>query len=1812
MNLQNGGVWTPATPDKPVETPDQAALPVEMQQSEKGGDEWDELLGIYSGVLQDQNCGELPPECSLSSLLDLNQMESATRGFPLVPPAPQMVQNVAFAEAYDTLLPWDVETVDMWRGFNQNATSYVVPHQKVDSMAELMGIKSALTMNGGGITWDEATAIGSYSQIERSWNAGGTDGMMHQQKQILNGDQDVGGHNLQQMPTSRLSVAYRPSYNLNLPPTMEAGESSSSVSRPRELEPVPHLAIDEISTKEKSKQDNAVQPQQAEIGEREHTNFLHGSPGASSALTSTPPQEKQISDERNAEEIDLNKTPFQKTPKRRKHRPKVVKEGKPKRTPKPKATANNTAGESSTTKRKYVRKKGIKTSTDQSSDSTNGVEASNVENKKSCKRVLNFDLENGGKKIKGRKFDHQADSVEGSKSNSNLDFHNAELNGPSTSTVNVLHRKQKEILPQESLPVAATDAPAASKDRTLNVIARSLSMRNANINQSGSQTTNGQVHHIDGGLAQILANTSRQNLDGKWQPELQNGRQLLEDSVDVSKKQGSKREHSQTELTQHQMFSQIWSHGASEKGNYNRERKIFWKNSLESSRTKNDKMIGCSSSMRSSNTTANDCSEQIKSTGNKSFHAESSKLHLRGGLPHFSGEGKSIFIDLTDETNIVTQEWCMNSTDSGHKFQKQVKSYAQQTVEMASNHFAKTQTTANCNMVFASQRDSQVTKGNKTSYAPARVSTKRQAARQTPSSIVSNNLQGLGHMSKKVAGSREYNRTIYFIDDIINRMKHLRISTNNGKEVIEEEQNALVPYRGDGAVVPFEVFDPIQKRRPRPKVDLDPETNRLWNVLMGNEASENAKTVNDDKQKFWEEERKVFRGRVDSFIARMHLVQGDRRFSKWKGSVVDSVIGVFLTQNVSDHLSSSAFMYLAAKFPAKSTTTRETCCQSRRNPTEHEVIISFPDEGTSCHHPLTSVPVIDHSSVIASQLSQYKAETSGENVSVSNPTRRKEEDVTSSQSSSEYVTFQATEDIRSSSGSNSEAEDQVTGSSFRNNHAPLNLNLCEQAERNLYQVQETGSPFPDNEPSELLHGQNPGMASDSNAYFYPFTSSELHYQSPISPSTNYWQKLLVGLDEKETDLLEFLGKECTSSLTSTHSDTTNATSIEHAHDIAGQNAESSLTDQQTGSSKFVNHEFLNKHLEQQMNLPTESQSRNSQHFVNYSQRGTGKTSQRESSFLTNPTKSAESFKQKPRGNQNPSENITLEPTEMKTSHVSDVQSSKISRDSNVKKRKAEKEKEEPFNWDTLREQVHSKAETKGRSKNTLDSLDYEALLNATVHEISQTIKERGMNNMLAARMKDFLNRLVKDHGSVDLEWLRDVQPDKVKDYLLSIRGLGLKSVECVRLLTLHHLAFPVDTNVGRIAVRLGWVPLQPLPETLQLHLLELYPVLETIQKYLWPRLCMLDQETLYELHYQLITFGKVFCTKRQPNCNACPMRGECRHFASAFASARLALPGPEERRVVRSDVPSSSSKSCGVAIHPMALPPAGDNAGRGPAIIGNCEPIIEEPTTPEYIIEESERDIEDAFYEDPDEIPEIKLNIEEFTTNLQSFIQDKMEMQEGDMSKALVALSPGFASIPTPKLKHVSRLRTEHRVYELPDSHPLLKGLDRREPDDPSPYLLAIWAPGETADSILPPVSECSSSRGGLCNMKTCFSCNSAREDQSQTVRGTILIPCRTAMRGSFPLNGTYFQVNEVFADDETSMNPIDVPRSLIWNLPRRTVFFGTSVSTIFKGMSTEDIQYCFWKGFVCVRGFNQKTRAPRPLKARLHLVASKMAKKNE
>ncbi|CAH2059063.1 unnamed protein product [Thlaspi arvense] len=967
----------------------------------------------------------------------------------------------------------------------------------------------------------------------------------------------------------------------------------------------------------------------------------------------------------------------------------------------------------------------------------------------------------------------------------------------------------------------------------------------------------------------------------------------------------------------------------------------------------------------------------------------------------------------------------------------------------------------------------------------------------------------------------------------------------------EFSETALVPYAvdstgnqiviftgGAGAIVPS---TPVKKRPPRAKVDLDNETDRMWKLLMENIDSEGVDGSDEQKAKWWEEERNVFRGRANTFISRMHLVQGDRRFTPWKGSVVDSVVGVFLTQNVSDHLSSSAFMSLAAEYPPK------------------EVPVSNFDVGTS------SMPSI--------KITYLDSEES-----MSNPT------VVHNQSS---VTFKNTEPGGEKDYVNSNETSRSSSEIASTDHE--SVGITRDPKDSSVEVDNTDQTYLVPSEDSAVTFQS-SLVSDAPQHIERLASS-----SEINSEKDYYTAYLMLRQSLESALQQGKGRDIVAG---------DSLSVEESKQKKQQEVVVSRNVSPSDCSSYVKEDF------ESLKGQTKSSDDSNEPFCCFGDLlRCEKPDIPESSSSVPSTKHKEGLVRETmipdlnestscihvqEGTENPESKQNRDSPRKDFNPVDEAKSK-------AKGKKVLKEKKEGFDWDSLRREAEARVGKRGKTSRTMDSVDWEAIRTAHVDEVAETIKSRGMNHKLAERIQGFLNRLVTDHESIDLEWLRDVPPDKVKEYLMSFKGLGLKSVECVRLLTLHHLAFPVDTNVGRIAVRLGWVPLQPLPESLQLHLLEMYPVLESIQKYLWPRLCKLDQKTLYELHYQMITFGKVFCTKSKPNCNACPMRGECRHFASAFASARLSLPSTEkgmetpDKKYLPLHLPETLQREQGSeVVHYSAL------TNRSSC----CEPIIEEPASPEppECAEVSIADIEEAFYEDPEEIPTIRLNMDAFANNLKKIIEHNTDLQDGDMSTALVALTAEAASLPMPKLKSISQLRTEHRVYELGDSHPLVAQFEKREPDDPCPYLLAIWTPGETIDSIEPAVSKCiSQGIGKLCNDETCLSCSCIREAKSQT------IPCRTATGGSFPLNGTYFQVNEVFADHDSSLTPINIPRDWLWDLPRRTVYFGTSIPSIFKGLSTETIQQCFWRGFVCVRGIDRITGGPKPLIARLHFPASKM-----
>jgi endonuclease-3 len=71
-------------------------------------------------------------------------------------------------------------------------------------------------------------------------------------------------------------------------------------------------------------------------------------------------------------------------------------------------------------------------------------------------------------------------------------------------------------------------------------------------------------------------------------------------------------------------------------------------------------------------------------------------------------------------------------------------------------------------------------------------------------------------------------------------------------------------------------------------------------------------------------------------------------------------------------------------------------------------------------------------------------------------------------------------------------------------------------------------------------------------------------------------------------------------------------------------------------------------------------------------------------------------------------------------------------------------------------------------------------------------------------------------------------------------------------------AFPVDTHVHRVAVRLGWVPAGATAERAHDLLRALVP-----------------PDVRYDLHMALIAHGRAACRARRPACGECVLRRVC-------------------------------------------------------------------------------------------------------------------------------------------------------------------------------------------------------------------------------------------------------------------------------------------------------------------------------------------------
>lgn len=170
---------------------------------------------------------------------------------------------------------------------------------------------------------------------------------------------------------------------------------------------------------------------------------------------------------------------------------------------------------------------------------------------------------------------------------------------------------------------------------------------------------------------------------------------------------------------------------------------------------------------------------------------------------------------------------------------------------------------------------------------------------------------------------------------------------------------------------------------------------------------------------------------------------------------------------------------------------------------------------------------------------------------------------------------------------------------------------------------------------------------------------------------------------------------------------------------------------------------------------------------------------------------------------------------------------------------------------------------------------WEAMEEAGVDELEESIRGGGLAKQKAPRIKAILQRLKEEKRGFDLSFLAEMSTQEALAWLTSITGVGPKTARCVLLFSLGKPVIPVDTHVRRVARRLGLIGPKTSAE-------DAHAILEG----------MVPPEEAYRFHMHLIEHGRRICKAPRPRCSVCPLAFGC---PSAELEARTAPSAVEAR-----------------------------------------------------------------------------------------------------------------------------------------------------------------------------------------------------------------------------------------------------------------------------------------------------------------------------
>jgi endonuclease-3 len=163
---------------------------------------------------------------------------------------------------------------------------------------------------------------------------------------------------------------------------------------------------------------------------------------------------------------------------------------------------------------------------------------------------------------------------------------------------------------------------------------------------------------------------------------------------------------------------------------------------------------------------------------------------------------------------------------------------------------------------------------------------------------------------------------------------------------------------------------------------------------------------------------------------------------------------------------------------------------------------------------------------------------------------------------------------------------------------------------------------------------------------------------------------------------------------------------------------------------------------------------------------------------------------------------------------------------------------------------------------------WEAVRDAPEADVIDAIRSAGLANQKGPRIQHILREITALRGELSLNFLKDLPPAEVHDWLSQFKGVGPKTTAIVMLFSLGMPAFPVDTHIYRVSGRIGLRPDGMTVEDAHDHLAGLFP-----------------PETYYAAHLNIIRLGREVCHARRPSCSICPLQDLCDYYASQAGGA---------------------------------------------------------------------------------------------------------------------------------------------------------------------------------------------------------------------------------------------------------------------------------------------------------------------------------------